>query len=321
MTGDGRVAVEFEGRLNVAADGKTFRCDFIREGPVNAGPKFGIEVLRRATIERDLKTMIGKPLIIEHVDPALDPAMLTAHGRVNNVGFDAETGFFFAEGSVDTDEGRAAAIVLKPSCGYRVKGTGAGGRWNNISFDRELTGLEFHHLALCKGRVRYEESDFRLNAVTNEKGEITMFNFLFKKKSVVDGKTVETAEEHALPSDAVVKIGDTEHRLNSLVESYQKTEADRAAADKKAADDAKLKRDAEEATARTNAITDETEIVIDGKKVTVGALKQAHAASELAKSQGKDSFARLNAAATATPKVALATGANSAADKSTRGKY
>jgi hypothetical protein len=282
--------VPAEGRLNVAADGKTFRCDFIREGPVDYSDiGKGIECLRRGTIERALQSFVGKPLTIRHVDLNLDPATIPAIGRINSVGYDKDEGWFYCEGSIDSDEGREAARTLNPSCGYKITDKGPAGRWNNIPYNQELTGIEFHHLALCPGRSRYEESDFRLNAVTNNNGEITMFKFIKTIAAAVAGGKPVT-EEVEIPADTVIKIGDQEVRLNALVDA--KTAQDAAAA-KKTKDEADAKLAAE--AGRANAITDATEIVLpDGKKTTVGDLKTAYEARENAV-KAEAETARLNA--------------------------
>lgn len=323
MNAAGRTAVEFEGRINVAEDGKTFRCDYMREGPVNAGPRFGIEVIRRATILRDMQSFVGKPLIIEHVDPEkFDPATLPAHGRVNSVGFDVETGWFWCAGSVDTDEGRQAARERNPSCGYIVPKGAAGpaGRWNNIAFDRELTALDFHHLALCKARARYEEADFRLNAVTEIREGKTMNLFkLFRTQKPAEAGAAAVTTETEIPADTEITLASgVKVRLNSLAESFEANEkAAKDAADKKRLED--------EANARLNALNDDTEVLVAGKKVTIGALKKAHADAETARvneeTAGKEAFARLNTAAVTGNVVRFSESANSAKDKSTRGNY
>lgn len=280
-----RKAEGFEARLNVAADGKTFRCDFIREGPVDYSDiGKGIECLRRATIEDALQSFIGKPLTLGHVDPSIDPDKVPAHGRVNTVGYDKDTGWFFCEGCVDTDEARAAAMTRAPSCGYNVLSKGPAGRWNNIPYNQELTAIEFHHLALEKRRVRYEEADFRLNAVTNPNGETTMFKFL--RKIVGAAGTNPVTEEVEIPADTVIKTADGKDvRLNACIEAFQANET-AADAEKKRLADEKAKADAD--AARTNAVTDDTLVLVGDRKVTIKELRAAHEARENAVKADKE---------------------------------
>jgi hypothetical protein len=273
-----------EARFNVAEGGKRFRCEFIREGPVDYSDiGMGIEVLRRETIAAALNSYIGRPLTLGHVSTTLAAERLdaVAEGRVDKVGWDPETGWFFCEGTVETDAARAAGMTMRPSAGLVVKGYGPAGRWNNVKYERELTAIEFHHLALVP-RGRYEEADFRLNAVTTKLGEITMFKFIAKiLKKNAEGKEETVTEERELPADTEIDVGGTKVRLNALIESKQAI--DRAAADAETARLAKEKADkaAADAAARNNAapVTDETEVLVDGKKVTIKDLKAAHAAN------------------------------------------
>lgn len=301
--------VSFAGeRFNVAADGKRFHCDFIREGPVYFA-NHGVEVLRRETLERDLETFIGKPLTLEHVETRLnitDPEVIKVTiGLVDKVGRDSQTGWFYAEGEITDDRGREAAKTHNPSCGYRVKSTNAGGRWNNLPYERELSAIEFHHLALSSKRVRYEEAEFRLNAVENPNGESpTMFKFL--KKFLAPGApagTAPTVQEVEIPADTVIKSASgKEFRLNDVVAGAEEAATAEAAEKKKAADAAAAANHSPAGTeaaaaavaaapaavasagiaAATQAaegrinVTDETEVLVAGKPVKVKALIAAH---------------------------------------------
>lgn len=289
-----------EARLNVSADGKRFRCEFIREGPVDYSDNgLGIECLRRATIERHLQSFIGKPLTLEHIDPRLnvgDPAIFAqyAHGVVDKVGQDAD-GWFYCEGEITTEQARREAPSRNPSCGYLVKMTGPGGRWNNVPFKRELTEIEFHHLALCSGRSRYEESEFRLNATTEDQGKTMKFKLLRTIVAAVAGGKA-TTEEVELSGDTVLKLPTGgEIRLNDAVEAYAEDEKEKA----EEAEAEKKKKEAEEA-GRENAITDETEVMVGDKKVKVAVLREAYTSRQNAAQVEKDRAAeeaRLNAEA------------------------
>lgn len=270
-------AVEVESRLNVAADGKRFRCEFIREGPVNY-PELGkgIECLRHETILEGLKSFHGKPLVIEHIDPRLnvaDPVIFkrVAHGVIDKTGFDPASRWFFCEGDIFDDAGRDAAIALNPSCGFNVLATGPKGRWNNVPYERALTAIEFHHLALTKLRPRYEEADFRLNAVTNNTGEITMFKLL--RKIVGAGGAAPTEETIELSPETEIDLGNGKKaRLNAVVEAQKTTDEQAAAAERKRLADDKAAKDAE--AARLNAtLSDESEVMVGDKKVTIKQLK------------------------------------------------
>jgi hypothetical protein len=334
-----------EARLNVAADGKRFRCDFIREGPVsyeNIGK--GIECLRRATIEARLNSFIGKPLTIEHIDPRLnvaDPAIFAQHaqGVVDKVGRDADSGWFFCEGDITTERGREAAMAMNPSCGFRVNMTGPGGRWNNVRYERELTDIEFHHLALCSGRSRYEESEFRLNAILDTQGKSMKFKLLRTIAAAIAGGT-PTTEEVELPANTVIKIGDKEVRLNEAVDTFTEAEkeTEEAAKKKKLDDEAALAATAAASEgSRTNALTDDSEVLVAGKPVKVAALRQAYEAREnaikaeadrkteearLNAERGRADFTKLNQAATGSAiRKDFPQSADSISEKMKRGVY
>lgn len=309
---------EIEARLNVASDGKRFRCDFIREGPVFY-PEInkGIECLRRSTIEKALQSFIGKPLTIEHIDARMnvaDPEIFAkvAHGKIDKVGRDAESGWFFCEGDITSDAGREAALGMNPSCGYRVGMTGQGGRWNNVPYERELTQIEFHHLALTSKRPRYEEADIRLNAIQDDQGKPMKFKLLRKLAAAVVGGQ-PTTEEVELSGDTALKLpSGGEIRLNDAVEAYASSELEK----QKAADAEKKKKDDAAAAGgdRQNAVTDDSEVLVDGKPVKVAVLRQAYEARENAAAaetkrkadearenatRGAADFAKLEAARTA----------------------
>lgn len=304
----------------------------------------GIEVLRQRTIAAANETFVGKPLVLEHVDPRFNsdaPEILRVRvGTCDRVGF-TDDGWAFSEGPWDESvsaEDRQRYAALNPSCGYRVLATGRGGRWNNIPYERELTRIEFHHLALCKQRSRYEESEFRLNAVTNPQGEITMFKFL--RKFIPAGApagTVPVTEEVEIPSDTVIKIGTREVRLNDVIAAEEK--ANTEAGKPPVADDGKSagERAAEAAAAgRLNAAKDDTLVIVAGKQITVRQLRENAEARENATraateksaaearenvARGTEDFRKLANAAAAAPKEEYPQTAGTLEEGMKRGKY
>lgn len=325
--------IEFGERLNVTADGKRFRCLHLREGPVSYEDRgLGIEAVRRSTIEAANKTFIGKPLVLEHVSTRLnvtdEAVKRVTVGTVDAAGM-TDDGWAFVEGPLAPGVKPEDLAGRNPSSGYNVLETGGGGRWNNVPYERELTAIEFHHLALCRARSRYEEADFRLNAVTNPQGEITMFKLKFWQKDPAKPDAQPVAVERDLAPETEIEVGGQKVRLNALVESHQATEAEKAKAKEKAASAAT------DAT-RENAITDETVVEVDGKPVTVAQLKASHAerqnaiqaaaaAAEEEKKKGRQDYDRLNAAAAGAgrgaPAHPYATNDGSQETKLKRGNY
>lgn len=260
----------------------------------------GIEVLRRATIMEALDTFIGKPLTIEHIDPRMnvaDEAVMAkvSHGVVDKVGLDKDTGWFYCEGTIASEAARAGAATMNPSCGFRVNETGAGGRWNNLPYERELTNIEFHHLALTNKRPRYEEAEFRLNSVLSDQGKTMKFKLLRTIAAALTGGA-PTVQEVDVPEDATVKLANgKEVRLNAVIEAHEKAETAAATA----AEEQKKKDAAAADASRTNAVTDDTEVLVAGKKVKVKDLTAAYEAREnaaAAETKRLEDEARLNAA-------------------------
>lgn len=313
-------------RFNVLEGGRRFRCEHLREGPVNYADRgLGIECLRRATIEEANPTFLGKPLVLEHVNPRLnvaDPVVKAVTiGVVDAVGMTPD-GWAFAEGDFApevTAEQRLNFVELNPSCGYNVLATGSPGRWNNVPFERELAKIEFHHLALCRGRSRYEESEFRLNAINNPNGDPSMSFFkLFRKKPAV-GTAAAVVEETLIPADTMIKLASgKEVRLNDVVASQEQSdkEAGEKAAETAAAagdtaapvpaaaaapaaaapaggtpapvaavsSEGQQAIDAANAAAegRINAAGNDAEVLVKGKRVKVSTLTAAYEAREAA---------------------------------------
>ena len=236
-------------RLNLLPSGKRFRCNFIEPGLVSYADQGGdVELLRQETIERALRTALGNPLTIGHV--RTNKIVTNAHGRIENVGRDAETGWFFADGSVETDSARNhIRNNCKPSCGYRVKAFGPGGVWHNMPYAREITEIEFHHLAIVEN-PRYEGAKFRLNSKTQPamKNPFKLIMNLLKPAAEAGGQPITERVEGEVAPDSTVDVGGKPVALSDLVARYN------------------------EGPVRTNEITPESEIEFEsapGKTVKV----------------------------------------------------
>lgn len=244
-------------RLNIAPSGKRFRCNFIEPGLVSYTDCGGeVELLRQETIEAALHTALGNPLTVGHV--RTNKIVTDAHGRIENVGRDPVTGWFFADGTVETDEARARIRSNeKPSCGYTVTSFGPGGVWHNMRYAREITGIKFHHLAIVEN-PRYEGAKYRLNS-KNPPAMKNPFKFIWdriKPAAEAGGQPVTERAEAEVAADATVEVGGKPVRLNDLVDAYSNP-------------------------ARANDITAESEIEYTGvdkkvRKVKFSELTQAH---------------------------------------------
>lgn len=194
-------------RLNFVAGGKRFRCDFIEPGLVNYGDVGGeTELLRRETIQAALDSALGNPLTIGHVPARMNAVELQrlSKGRIDKVGFDAASGWFFCEGECDEKGRDMIRNNSKPSCGYVVLGFGPGGVWHNIPYAREITKIRFHHLALVD-RPRYEDASIRLNSKSNNPPAMFNFKRLFSRPKEGGGEETVT-ETGTITPDTQIEV-------------------------------------------------------------------------------------------------------------------
>lgn len=265
-------------RLNLAGSGKRFDCDFIEPGIVSyTDIGEGYELLRRETIEDALNTFIGGALTLRHVTTFKPVPKDRINGLVDRVGFNSRTGFFSCEGSVDTDEARREiARGLKPSCGYTALEFGPGGVYHRIPYEREITKIKFHHLAIVPV-ARYEDAQIRLNSKNTNPMFIKLWRNLTRKKA--DGSGDETVREAIeVPADTEIEIDGQASRLNGVVESHQAAEKAKITETQRLADEEKARK--EVAASRTNsapaAINGDDEVEVDGKPVKVSVLVASH---------------------------------------------
>lgn len=290
-------------RINIGPSGKRFRSNFIEPGLISYRDVGGdVELLRAETIREALNSMIDSPLTIKHPKRPWTREQV-ANGNIDNVG--EAGGWFFADGSVDTDAARQRINAGDGvSCGFDVIATDeTPGTWHNIGYRRELTKIRFHHLAIVD-RPRIEDADIRLNAKTNALPPMFKFKSLFTRKKADNTGDETVTQDVELPADATVTIDGKEVRLNELATAHAAkvtTDADKAKKDKDEAD----------RIARENAvkaITDDTVIDLGGgRTATVKELKASKVEADAAvlrenarleqeKKDGKQAFATLGAA-------------------------
>ena len=199
-----------EVRLNFVEGSKNrFKCRFIEPGLVSYAEQKdgGIELLRKPTIDKALNTFVGKNLQLGHFNSA-------KHGVIDKVYFNSEDGWYYAEGSVDTDEARQAIEKgLTVSCGYAVHELGEGGKHHGCAYKQEILDITFDHMAIVR-KPRYEDAELRFNSM----------NKVFKwiKQLVVRENAATPTETVDLHGDSEVEINGKTVKLNELIESYAK---------------------------------------------------------------------------------------------------
>lgn len=185
-------------RHNIAVGtGGRFKAWFMTPGIINYEdvPGGGRELLKKETIDRALASLMGAPLTLGHISNKLTNFEEVANGKVDRVGFDADKGWHFCEGVVETENARNhIRDGWGVSVGSVVEEFGDPGLWLNDPYDKEITRLRFHHLALVPPgqKPRIDESAIRLNSTKPKMS----FLKLFRSKAAANGAaaTVETVE-------------------------------------------------------------------------------------------------------------------------------
>ena len=200
-------------RINLV-DSRKFTSKFIEPGLVSYRdqPGGGLELLRKETIDRCLASAIHNPVTIGHV--SVDGSNRAEHeqGVVQDVSYNANDGWYYCTGEIDTD--RAKELIRRghrPSCAYSVLEFGPGGVYHGIRYDREITEINFLHLAIVE-KPRYEEAFFRLNSKNK------MFKFLRKliTRANAEAAEVETTQAHEVSGETTVEVDGVPVRLNDL---------------------------------------------------------------------------------------------------------
>jgi len=121
--------------------------------------------LSQSTLERAMRSMKGRPVVIKHQKVTPQNMQDHAVGYVTDSGqFDSFDAGFTCPFIVFDDEGKEViAKDYSVSCAYIPKAFGNGGTWHNTPYDREVTELEFTHLALVPD-PRYEDAKIYENA-------------------------------------------------------------------------------------------------------------------------------------------------------------
>ncbi len=268
----------------------------------------------------------GKQIYVRHVTKETTAEQKQAQhaGWVVRSFFNKADGKHWCQFIVTTDAGRQALQNgLKLSNAYNPKKYGAGGRWHNVEYLKEVLEAEYDHLAFVPD-PRYEESfiltpeefkgynsekESELLLLANSKETSPMPNLNFFKRTKVDpsaavdlestvvtlknGKdlsiaqivnaledmqtekenaAVDMAKPQMANGDHKVKVGESEMTVNELVQKYNeltappkksdeemKANAEKEAADKKAAADAEMKKNADDAAAKKKAEEDESQ--------------------------------------------------------------
>lgn len=172
---------------------------FLEQGLVNyKDVKIGVGLLPKPTIDMMLNSFIGRPVVIYHKDVTAENCNEFAVGYVINSFFEPSTGKYKVQFLITKDEAHDKIKEgFELSCAYNIKQTGGSGTWHSLSYDFEIKGGEFTHLALVPN-PRYENSTIDPMAfpmLVNSKGEA--FLQPTKEESIMKFKWFGKKEEKA----------------------------------------------------------------------------------------------------------------------------
>jgi len=204
---------------------KTYKAsNFIEKGVCTYNDEtiyFSQECLNKA-----IASIKGRPVVIKH--QKVDPSNMQDHavGYVSGCGFSEWDASFYCDFLVFDDEGKEViAKDYSVSCAYIPKVFGIGGTWHNTPYDREVTELEFTHLALVPD-PRYEDAKIYENAkgedmeIHNEAGHwITVHPKGHEKGQpllVKDGESNKDAIDRKFDSQVKEKKEVKEHKYSKL---------------------------------------------------------------------------------------------------------
>jgi len=217
---------------------KRYRALHITPGVVDYtdGDQRETVLIKKPALDQMNRSFLGRP-VFNFTHKTIDPeeafdftseeSEKHAVGVISNVGYDAESGYYFADMMI-WDEETQENIDEKEygvSNAY-IPDVGPGGVYNNVPYDEEVVGGEYHHMAVVE-EPRY--GDVRI--FENSKGERPMAKkyILFgpEKKPKTNAadpppeKEPEKEEEKLNMDSVLVDEEGTEFPLAELVESYK----------------------------------------------------------------------------------------------------
>jgi hypothetical protein len=124
--------------------------------------------LSQDCLNKAIASIKGRPVVIKHQKVDLNNMQDHAVGYVSDCGFCSDNASFYCNFLVFDDKGKEViAKDYSVSCAYLPKAFGIGGTWHNTPYDREVTELEFTHLALVPD-PRYEDAKIYENAMDDD---------------------------------------------------------------------------------------------------------------------------------------------------------
>ena len=157
-------------------NGKKFKSRFIQAGLAGYPQQYGNVLIKKESLDRFVNTLETKPVIINHQEVTSDNVNEIEVGRVHNVWFNEQDGWYWCDGVITNQ--KALDLIDKGwsvSCSYNVSDfSDKGGTENNIKYDMEFLDGNFTHLAIVKN-PRYEGADIVVVNAKEPMDKETMF--------------------------------------------------------------------------------------------------------------------------------------------------
>jgi Uncharacterized protein conserved in bacteria (DUF2213) len=199
-------------RINLLEGSSKFSCRMIEPGIISYlnTPERDVVLIRKETIDRGIASARGNPLTIDHVDMSESLVLEdVSNGTVHEVRYNAADGWYYVDGVVETDQARnLIRRGYKPSCAFKEKSVAintTGLRYHGFHYDKEITELEFHHLAIVK-KPRFEEAIFRLNSISPTMNQFFLYVQRVLRKNKADGTPELDAAGKEIQETSIEKV-------------------------------------------------------------------------------------------------------------------
>lgn len=248
---------------------KKYRAFYIEPGLADyTAEGIGVVLVQKPVLDRMMSTFVGMPVVnFEHTDKepeelfnmSIDEKGDIADGTVSDVGYDEESGWFWADLMVWDKETQQNIEKngYSVSCAYDVLETDTtGGTVHNVPYDEEVLDGSYVHMAVVPN-PRYEKAWIIKNSKSQEENVKIK---LFRKKPLKNEapKEPEVEEEVVENADSgVIELEDgTQIPVAEAIEMYKAKKA-------------------EELDNSGEVLNMDDEIEVDGEKVSVKELMAA----------------------------------------------
>ncbi len=202
--------------------------------------------LSAETLQRACATIKGRPVIIDHIT-GITPENMHEYA----VGYVTGSECCFGDSSsfdcnfvVFDDEGKQViADGYSVSCAYKPLAYGAGGTWHNVPYDREITELEFTHLALVQN-PRYEDAKIYENSKDDKEDNMNVEEMFTKMGELIEEKFNACKKNEAEEKEEKEEDDDDKFEMDG--ETYSKKELVNAFKEKKNAEEKEEKENEED---------------------------------------------------------------------------